>query len=70
MTFPLRIHYDNLEGFAQPQLHLWTRTGVAQDFASTGHDAYGAVYDVRVAARECGFVFRDEATRSIRPRSG
>ena len=51
-TFPLRIHYDNLEGLAQPQLHLWTRTGAAQDFASTGHDAYGAVYDVRVASRE------------------
>ena len=57
MSFPIKVHYDNYSGFRQPYLWVWYyEQGYRQDdFAPTGQDEFGLVYDISVKLPTFGF---------------
>jgi 1,4-alpha-glucan branching enzyme len=60
MPFQIRLHYDNGRGFQLPHLWVWYAESAFQDdFAPTGQDAFGPVYDVTVRRPEFKFKFKE-----------
>ena len=61
MSFPIKVHYDNYSGFRQPYLWVWYyEQGYRQDdFAPTGQDEFGPVYDISVKLPTFGFKFKE-----------
>lgn len=62
MPFPIRVHFDNSTGFANPHLWQWADgSTTTTDSAPTGHDGFGPVFDLQVARAEFRFKFKEGA---------
>jgi hypothetical protein len=60
VTFHITVHYDNALGFGAPRLWTWyAGSDAPDDFAPTGSDAFGPVFDVDVRRQDFGFKFKD-----------
>lgn len=60
MGIEVIIHFDNSPGFADPHLWVWyDGSGSPDDFAATGHDAFGPVFDVEPKRDRFRFKFKD-----------
>jgi 1,4-alpha-glucan branching enzyme len=60
MAFPIRVHFDNSSGFANPHLWQWADgSSLTRDFAPTGRDAFGPVFDIEVTRPQFRFKFKE-----------
>src|SRR5687768_6963907 len=60
MPFPIRVHFDNSIGFATPHLWQWADGSTATgDWAPTGQDRFGPVFDLQVTRAEFRFKFKE-----------
>jgi hypothetical protein len=60
MSFTINIHYDNSLQFANPYLWVWySGSDQPDDFAPTGNDAFGILFQVQVKRQEFRFKFKD-----------
>jgi 1,4-alpha-glucan branching enzyme len=62
MPFPIRVHFENSRGFQNPHLWQWADGSAATaDFAPTGQDSFGVVFDIQVTRSEFRFKFKEGA---------
>ncbi len=55
MGFRITIYYDNALTFADPHLWIWyAGSDLPDDFAATGSDGFGSVFEVDTNARISG----------------
>lgn len=60
MPFKMKVHYNNYSGFQAPYLWVWYKGSFIQDdFAPTGRDAFGFVYDISVRRPQFSFKFKE-----------
>jgi len=60
MGFSLRAHYDNASSFQNPHLWVWyDDSDASEDFAPTGSDTFGFVYEIEVKRNGFQFKFKD-----------
>ncbi|MGI6456601.1 MAG: alpha-amylase family glycosyl hydrolase [bacterium] len=60
MNFNVIIHYDNSQNFPSPHLWVWYDGSVLPDeFAPSGNDDYGVVFNVQVKRSRFRFKFKD-----------
>src|SRR5687768_2279663 len=55
-----KVHYDNYAKFDQPYLVIQNGENV-QEYAATGQDEFGFIYDVTIAVTNFQFRFKDGA---------
>jgi hypothetical protein len=59
ISFPITLHFDNNRGCQVPHLWVWyDASTTSDDFAPTGEDAFGLVYQIAVRRPRFRFKFK------------
>jgi 1,4-alpha-glucan branching enzyme len=59
VPFPIRIHFENSRNISNPHLWQWSEgSSIQRDFAPTGSDAFGPIFDIEVVHSQFYFKFK------------